>query len=1113
MKRLFLIVFFSMSLLLCYQAVSQNLSLDFDHITMDDGLSQSTVYGIVQDKYGFMWFGTQDGLNRYDGYDFKYYKHDPLISSSISFSYITSMLLDSQNNIWVGTGVGLNRYIYETESFVSYFHNEDNDNCLDHNNISCIFESISEPGVLWIGTILGLNKFDIKEEKFTQYNLPMTDSTSNRYDLITTIYESDNDVGILWVGTNNGLYQFHTIKERFRKYISDQDSDELSNYYINVIFEDSFGKLWIGTSNGLNIFESDNNRVTTFKNELNNPNSLSHNNIKTIYEDSNNNLWIGTLGGGLNLFQRETRQFQRWIDDPGNPNSISANEINIIHEDKTGILWIGTAIKGIKKANLKAKKFIHYYNNPNDDNSLVYNSVRAIYKDNKDILWIGTDNGLSCLNEKTGIFKNYTNIPGNSNILNDKSVRVITQGKNGIFWFGTRFGGLHSYDQISGALKHYEKDINNNQSIGSNYIRAIFEDNNGILWIGTVDGGLNRFDPESELFKHYLHDPDNINSLPDNKVYSIISDKNRILWLGTGDGLVKFDPEKEEFTRYLDNRADTTSQIRHLVMSVFEGVDDFIWAATFGGGLYRLDQTTGIFTRYTEKDGLSNNIVYGIVPDDDDNFWMSTNSGISKFNTKTQEFNNYTVKDGVQAREFNSGAYYKDNAGEIYFGGINGLNIINPESIKYNEVIPTVLITDFQLFNKSVQINDTINNRIILTKSIIETDTIKLSFRQNILSFSFVALDYYYPEMNEYEYKLEKIEEEWNKVGDRRFITYSSLPPGEYTFRVRGSNSDGKWNEEGKSLKIFISPPWWRTIIFYVLTSLFVVILFILYIRNREKKLLLEKSLLEKKVNQRTKDLFSTNKELKEKQAELELKQEEIYTQNENLEELNATKDKFFSIIAHDLINPFNIIMGYSNLLKSNYYDFPDDKRKFFINEIDKSSKNTFDLLKNLLDWASTQQGKIKIQKEKLNLFSVVNNGIKPLISCAEIKEILIKTDISKNIYINADSETILIVINNLVSNAIKFTPKGGEILINTETNKDKIILCIKDTGVGMTKEILDNLFRIDKSYSTRGTNDEKGTGLGLFLVKEFIEKNDARIFAESKVDEGSIFKLEFPNF
>ena len=1104
MKSLIIIGSYLFLLLQYSQVLSQNITLHFDHITMEDGLSQSTVEGIVQDKYGFMWFGTQDGLNRYDGYDFKIFRHDYSKPSSISYSFITSLILDRNKNIWVGTGQGLNRYIYEKESFISYVHQEENINSLDHSYVSYVYESKRLNGVLWLATKKGLNRFDIKDEKFTRYSLPISDSTNQNYNLISTIYESDTNPGILWIGTNSGLYQFNTKSEKFNKYHYETKSDNLNQNIINTIFEDSYGKTWVGTDDGLIMIDKKNSGVIIFKNDPKNLGSLGYSNIKTIYEDNRKNLWIGTGGGGLNLFQREKKEFLRWESEPGNQNSIGGIDINTILEDNSGILWIGTAINGIEKVSINERKFIHYFYNPNTENSLVYNSVRAIYKDDDEKIWIGTDNGMSCLDRKLGVFTNFRSIPGSSNSLSDNALRDIYKDKNGIFWIGTRYGGLNRYDPETQSFTHYMTDINNPTSINSNNVKVIFEDNNGILWIGTVDGGLNKFDPVSGVFKHYLHDPNNTNSLLDNWVHAIIQDNKGFLWLGTSGGLVKLDTEKELFTHYIANRNDINSLNHHSVMSLYEDNDGLIWVATFGGGLNVLDPETGLFDHYTEKDGLSNNIVYGIVPDDNNNLWLSTNYGISKFNCITKEFTNFSTKDGVQSAEFNSGAYYRSKDGEIFFGGINGLNIINPESIDNNSVEPPILITDFQLFNKSVLVGEKINNNIILNKSILITDTLRLSYRDNVFSFSFTALDYYFSEKNEYSYILEGVEKEWNDVGNRRFVTYSTLPPGEYTFHVRGSNCDGIWNKEGKSIKIFISPPWWRTSIFYISIIALTTLLIFLYIRRRERKLKMEKFVLENKVNERTKDLTKSNKELKEKQ-------EEIYTQNETLEQLNATKDKFFSIIAHDLINPFNIILGYSKLLKSSYYDLSDEKKKYFVDKIDKSSKNTFELLKNLLSWAGTQRGEISINKEKINLAELVNKSIKPLLSGAEFKKISININVSEDIFVKADRETMSTVLNNLISNAIKFTHRKGEITISARSETNHVVLFIKDSGVGMSIDMINNLFKIDKSHSTSGTEDEKGTGLGLLLVKEFIEKNGGTINVDSKPDEGSVFKITIP--
>ncbi|HUS86944.1 MAG TPA: two-component regulator propeller domain-containing protein [Bacteroidales bacterium] len=1081
-------------LCLLISARSQNLSLKFQHIGSKEGLSQTTISGIAQDKYGFLWIGTQDGLNKYDGYEFKVFKHEPSNPYSISDSYILSLYRDSKDNIWIGTEIGLNRYDFKTERFIRYNNNADNRSPLEYNSINRITESKSTPGLLWLCTNHGISSFDIITGQFTNWDLHFSDSLQQLHHPKTALYESSNELGILWVGTSNGLFRFDTETNSFERYIKE---DGLCSNYITSIYEDPQQKIWIGTNNGLNVFNRITKTFISYKHIPGNPTSIAGNNINTVFEDSHHNLWIGTQGSGLNLFNRETNHFTKWTSDPGNPMSISDNSILNIFEDESGILWVGTEGNGMNKVNTNYENIGYFYHDPNNPNSLVGSSVRSIIIDNQNLLWVGTDNGISIYDEQTGKYTHLLHDPDNPNSLGSNQIRVIHQDKNGIFWIGTRDRGFDRYDPLGKTFKHFIKDFQGQNSINSNNVREIYEDDNGIFWIGTVFGGLNRFDPKTETFKHYYYVDSDTNTLNDNRVYSICKDKHGMLWIATGNGIAKFDPQKEIFKRYLADPNDMNKLSHHLLMGVTEDHYGFIWIGTYGRGLNKLDPETGTFTRYTEADGLPNNVAYGIIEDKNFNIWISTNYGISKFNPLTEQFTNFNIANGLQENEFNAGAYYKSPGDEIYFGGINGLNVFDPEKIKHNLFVPPVIIHEFLLFNKSVSPADSFNGRQILTKSILETDTIRLTHRENVFSFNFTALDFSFPERNEYAYILENFETEWNRVGARRFVTYTSLSPGEYTFHVIGSSSDGVWNEEGRSIQIIIIPPWWKTKAFYLLLFSTVILLVYIYIRTRLSQLNKEKSRLEKRVKERTQEISRKNLILKKNQLKLS--------------EANATKDKFFSIIAHDLLNPFGVILGLSDILNSEYDDIDMLERKNMINEIDKSSKLTYQLLENLLTWSRSQRGKIQINKERFNLKELVTNSVECYMPGADKKNLQIINNISDKIEIEVDKFTISMVINNIINNAIKFTPKGGKITISALTVDDRIKLIVQDTGIGMSQETVAKLFRIDESYSTLGTNKEKGTGLGLIICKEFIEMNKGSIEVKSEAGKGSSFIIYLP--
>ncbi|MBU1011446.1 MAG: hypothetical protein KKG99_00450 [Bacteroidetes bacterium] len=1072
---------------------SQNLSLKFHQYTIKDGLSQSTVRGIVQDKYGFIWVGTQDGLNRFDGNEFKIFKNDPKNPHSISDNYIINIYQDSDNDLWIGTQLGLSRYDFESERFIKYSVEDQKGHLISENTINVIAESKETQGLLWLGTKQDLISFNKKTNQFTKYILPYTNSLKKDHP-INSIYEAPSEVGILWIGTTDELFRFDIKTGSFEHYNTEEG---LSNNTVNYIYEDSQKNLWIGTNDGLNNLNRITKKITVYKNIPGDPNSLGSNFIQNIFEDSRHNLWIGTVGGGLNLFDRNTQRFTSWINQPGNPMSISNNNVWNVFEDQSGILWVTSGGNGLNKINPNYNNFGYYYHDPNNPKSLIGNTIRSIIVDSNNLLWVGTTTGISIIDRNKDIFTHLLHQPDNKNSISSNQIRVLSQDKNGFIWIGTRDGGLDRYDPISKTFRHYKMDVDNPNSISSNNIISIYHDEDGTLWIGTIAGGLNHFNPKTEIFKHYFYDKDDSNSINDNNVFSVIGDKYGNIWLGTTSGVARLNPSTDTFKRYIANPADTNSLSHHFILGLTEDHLGNIWIGTYGGGLNRLDPKTDQFTRYTESDGLPNNSVYIAIEDENNNLWMSTNNGISKLDPMKGIFTNYDIEDGIQESEFNAMAYYKSTSGEIYMGGINGLNIFNPKTIIHNSHIPPVVINDFQIFNKSVSPNDSINGYTILTKSILETESIILTHRENVFSFSFATLDFTNPEKNEFAYILENFDTEWNNVGTRRYVTYTDLPAGKYTFRVIGSSSAGIWNDIGKSIKILIKPPWWETKIFYFTTFLLFVMFLVLFIRLRLRKLKNEKIKLENNVKERTREIQNKNISLEQKQIELK--------------EANATKDKFFSIMAHDLRNPFNVILGYADILNSEYDDYNDLERKRMIQEINKSSQLTFDLLENLLTWSRSQSGKIQIDKTTLNLKSHVLNSIEPSLSNANVKNILTTTEIPENIEIEADKFTIETVIRNLYSNAIKFTPDNGQVKISAIETQNKTKIMIQDNGIGMNKESIDKLFRIDINSSTPGTNNERGTGLGLILCKEFIEMNNGDIQVESKIGKGSKFTISLP--
>ena len=832
-----------LSALICpYTLYAQDQDIRFEQISIEEGLPQSSVRCILQDSRGFMWFGTEDGLNRYDGYSFITYSTDPGDPHSISNNFIRAIYEDSTGAIWVGTnGGGLNKFDRLGERFTRFQNDPDDQSSLSSNIVWSILEDSA--GTLWVGTAGGgLNSFDRQTERFTHYQADPGNPESLSNDFVRAILE--DSTGALWIGTQGGgLNILDRETGRFSHYIADPENPKsLSNNIIYSIHEDRSGMIWIGTlGGGLNRFDRATSTFTHFPASPDNPDNLGSTVIWAIHEDSQRLLWIGTEGGGLYRLDPETESFTRFTNDPNNSESLSNDFVRSILEDKSGVLWVGTDTGGVNKMVRRKSRFAVYRRNPNNPNSLSDNHIWSITEDQSGKLCVGTRNaGFDIIDRENKKFTNYRHDPADPESLGHNFVRKIYKDRADVIWIGTHNGGLNRFDPAAGKFRRYQHNPDDPDSLSDNAVYTILEDRAGVLWVGTRYGGLNRFDRDSERFTHYRHDPENPDSLRNDFVYVVFEDYLGILWVGTfGGGLNKLNRETGMFTSYRADINNPDSPSNDFVLSIYEDSSRVLWIGTGGGGLNEFERATGTFKRYLyENSGLASNIVYGILEDEEGNLWLSTNQGLSKFDPRTEAFKNYDVNDGLQSNEFNGGAYHKGKKGELFFGGINGFNAFHPASITDNPYIPPIVITNLRLFDRVVPIGETADGRTILDKSISEIEEIVLSHGENYLSFEFAALDYTIPSKNQYMHKLVGFDKYFVFTGpQKRFSSYKNLPPGEYVFRAWGSNNDGVWNQQGVSLKVIITPPFWETWWFRLAAVIAVVALVSIAYRIRVRRI------------------------------------------------------------------------------------------------------------------------------------------------------------------------------------------------------------------------------------------------------------------------------------
>jgi ligand-binding sensor domain-containing protein/serine phosphatase RsbU (regulator of sigma subunit) len=825
----------------------------FDQITLDDGLSDNTVYSIVQGGTGYLWFGTQNGLNRYNGYEFDIFRHDPFNANTVSNDNAGNLYADRAGNIWIGTwGGGLDKYDPLTGQFTHYRHNPNSPNSISFDRVQTIFED--KAGNIWIGTAGGgLNKLEPETGTFTLYQSDPDTAGSISNDRIWRVVEDNR--GQLWIATSDGLNRFDPQKEIFTHYFADPgDPGSLSHSLIRTLHLDRAGTLWVGTEEGLNRYNPSTDDFEVFLHNRNDPTSLSENIINAIYEDTRGRLWIGTSGGGLNLLDRSRNSFTQYLNNPLDPKSLSYDDIRAIHEDGAGVIWLGTRGGGVNKLVPTSGQFIHFANDPATENSLSNNDVRAVIEDDAGKLWIGTrGGGLNQYDPQTGSFTHYRHNPEDPNSIANDEIYAIFQDNQGVFWFGTSGAGLDRFDPKNGQFDHFEPNPADPNSISSPDINNIFEDNAGSLWIGTKGGGLSRFDRATETFTNYMSDSEAAGAISNNDIYAIHQGSDNGLWVGTyGGGLNRFEPGSETFAKFVYNPEDINSLSDNNIYDIYEDDSGLLWIATANGGLNKIDPQTGSTTRFTQRDGLGSDVVYAIVPDDTGNLWLSTNQGITKFSPNSTVFVNFDATDGLSRVNYREGSAFKGRDGAIYFGGINGLTKFYPEQLSTNSYVPPVVLTNLTLLNQPIQPDIPID----------QLTAVGLTYEDDMLGLEFAALDFTDPEKNQFAYRLEGFDNGWNYTGSRPFATYTNLDPGNYTLRIRGSNNAGVWNDAGVSLAITVTPPFWETWWFRTLSVLAVLgIGFVVY-KIRVRSIENQREQLQVEVAQRTAELVETNQQL-----------------------------------------------------------------------------------------------------------------------------------------------------------------------------------------------------------------------------------------------------------
>ena len=1068
-------------------AFAQYANLKFENFDTNNGLSSSTSVEIFQDSEGFLWFGTIDGLDMYNGYEFEIYR--PIINDphSISNNRINTITEDSKGLLWVGTSNGLNIFDKDSQKFYRvnlYSKNVEKLNLREEIN-SLLFDK--KTNLLWVGTKNGLLKINLTSSitpsfdnlDFTRYvNNPKNKKSIDNNNVTSIVQDK---YGNVWAGTNGSyLNKYNSKSNSFDRVNIVFEKNQYLDHLPKQILIDKNGDFWIGNDLAhLYIFDIDKQVIRKIA-------PVNHTiPIFDLFQDKKGLVWASTDGSGIYLLDKTKGAIQHLVQSQDDPFSLPNNQPSKVLEDKDGIYWIATYNKGINKLALFKSSFGHHFYKPNSDKGISTKIAQSVTEDSKRRIWIGTDGGgLDLFDDKNGSFKHFKTIPGNSNSLSSNKILYLLEGENNVLWVCTWDKGLNKFDTNTGLVKRYENDPANPFSIGQNTVWCAAKDNQKRIWLGTSTAGLNLFDTETEKFFQFKNILNNPKSLISNFVFSLFTDSKNRLWVGTSLGLcyVKLSSLNK---RIPDNINFEEIKIKNIqgnrINHITEDYKGNIWVGT-DMGLYQLDQNLKLKHSYSSNNGLPNNLVVGLQEDNDKNIWISTKSGLSLLNPKTQNIKNFNVHDGLQGVEFQSKSIAKTFDGKIIVGGINGFNIFYPNdiSLNSNKVIP--IITDIKVFNKRINAGDAINGRVLFDKSISNLEELELKHNEGYISFGFVALNFQNPERVKYAYKMSGLDNDFINVNKNRIANYANLAPGTYKFEVIAS-IDGQWKSAGKtSLLIKVLPPFWKTWWAYLFYFLLLIggVWFVL-------------NFYAKKINEKKEH------------------------------ELDQMKLRFFINVSHEFRTPLTLILNPVEKILSQVNDVEEVKKS--ANLIQKSSKRLLYLVDQLLDLRKIESGKSYLEVTNLDIVKFSKDIFYLFEDLAKTKDIRFVFESSlKEYYGMFDPDKIEKILANLLSNAVKFTNNKGIIKISISeeesfkkqykwlffspvTSQKMIQIKITDTGIGFKKkqlkEVFQRFFHADSSKT--------GTGIGLNYTKSLVELHQGQISVESKYKSGSTFTVQVP--
>lgn len=1049
--------------LLCVHAYAQE-RIHFRNYTVTDGLKSNTIWAISQDEQGYMWFGTKDGLSRFDGYQFKSFKFDKHNPSSIGNNFIRKIFKYDAKTYWIGTEEGLYILDLETEAFHRF----------DTLGTHLVFDIMRDHrGYLWIATtskgVFQYNPADGAMKNFVHRN---DDPNTISINLVRALAE-DND-GNIWIGTVKGLDVLDPQRLTVRHYYQTEQKGSISHNNIISLHKDLSGNIWVGTlTGGLNLYDKNTDTFTRYMKS--DKNSINDNIVRSIYQPAPGKLYVGTEKG-LNILDIATQTFRHYVNKNNDPHSISDDAVYSIFKDKEGGIWLGTYFGGVSYFHPDDTNFGLYY--PTEEkNTLSGNAVSAFLEDEPGKIWVGTeDGGLNLFDVQNKTFRQYPFEPGQEK-LSYHNIHALYKDKHGNIWIGTFSGGLNVYNPRTGKIKRYEFSADDDHSLSNNTVYTINEDRRGRVWVGTV-AGVNLYNPAKDNFIRITR-----KKLGRSVIYDIYEDNQGIIWFATyNNGLVAHNRHTGEWLQFgKDDGPNSLSTNK--IISIYCGKDGNLWLGTDGGGLNYFDRKTNTFKVFDEQEGIPSSLIYGILEDARGQLWLSTNNGIINFDPGKHTVKHYDKFDNLQSPQFNYKAFMKASDGRFYFGGINGFNVFHPDSIRSIHSQNSIAFTNLQLFNKDITINQ---ERSPLKKVINHSSDLTLTHDQSVVSFEYAALSYLSPKRTGYAFKMEGFDQDWNYVGDQRKATYTNLPSGDYVFRVRATGNDGTWQNEGASLKISILPPFYKSTLAYVTYCMLAIGVFIV----------VRKSVIRRQ----------------EKRNKIRLKK----LKNKEEKEFYKQKIEFFTTMAHEIRTPLSLITApLEHLIAS---DKGGAEVQDHLKIMDQNANRLLTLVNHLLDFRRIESKAYAINTEKMELVTAVQSLYSRFSPIADKQHVQFtmstKTD---RLEVEADPEALTKILSNLLINAFKFTRSRVELSINEPVRDEKgqyfFSISVEDDGIGIPKEHLSNIFKKffkitsgKHHYSNLG-----GTGIGLALARSLSAKHGGDLLVESNEGIKTIFTVLIP--